>query len=231
MWASIVLIHSSFFFIIGLQRFFFSFLGRARSTCIVQCQGNSRAPFEMPSTGWMKLKKLGWRRKEKKRKKVVGCHCVRDDARSTSRTVVGCKRFITRAATLTIEKEKEKRELLCASLFIFCWWGDIINCYSPLLLFLKVTFWLTPQDSHHLLFSFFFSSLSCFVISYHLGHLVSTPLQPHTHKSHHFSPLVSCGSPESATTTTTPGCDIKYSIYSSFDLVQIIIRPPTTFPQ
>lgn len=108
-----------FFYYYWVATFLFLFFGRARSTCIVQCQGNSRAPFEMPSTGWRKLKKLGWRRKEKKRKKVVGCHCVRDDARSTSRTVVGCKRFITRAATLTIEKEKEKKGNYYARLFLY----------------------------------------------------------------------------------------------------------------
>ncbi len=110
---------------------------RARSTCIVQCQGNSRAPFEMPSTGEAKEVGLVKKRKEEKRKKSCWLSlCVRDDARWTSRTVVDCKRFITRAATLTIEKEKKKEFIMRVSFFILFGGGDKINCYSPLLLFL-----------------------------------------------------------------------------------------------
>lgn len=74
----------------------------------------------------------------------------------------------------------------------------------------ELSFWLTPRFSSS-------SSLSCFVISYHLGHLPS-----HSTESSLF--LLSCGSPESVMVTASAALYVRYC----FDPEKIIIRPKTS---
>ncbi len=75
---------------------------------------NSRAPFEMPSTSCEEEETIT----EKKKEKRSWGLCARDDARSTSRTAVGCKRFIRRASNSGNIIEDKKRGIY-ASLLSF----------------------------------------------------------------------------------------------------------------